>query len=157
MAPARLRLPTAAAAGVLATFSAVSSWRVAPQFLSYFNEAAGGPSEGEKWLDDSNLEWGTGLPELHDWTRSQGIELTKIWWPWKAIDTQYEFPGVPATNAVDAFDGEDPAPGYYAVSRQFLLRARLTSAHFEQTAPRFLDRAKLIEKLPGGLIVYRVE
>jgi 4-amino-4-deoxy-L-arabinose transferase-like glycosyltransferase len=157
LAPGRLRPSIAGLAASLALFSLASSWRVAPYFLSYFNEAAGGSAQGERWLDDSNIEWGTGLPELHEWTRRKGISLAQIWWPWKAIETGYEFPGVPASNSVPDFDEQDPAPGYYAVSRQFLLRARFTAARFASSTPRFLERATLVERLPGGMIVFRVD
>ncbi len=51
-----------------------------PDHLSYFNEAAcftrgmtaqisfdGGSSCGALWLDDSNIDWGQGLKQLHLW------------------------------------------------------------------------------------------
>jgi hypothetical protein len=38
--------------------------RVAPRYLEYFNEAAGGPREGHRWLVDSNLDWGQDLIRL---------------------------------------------------------------------------------------------
>jgi Flp pilus assembly protein TadD/4-amino-4-deoxy-L-arabinose transferase-like glycosyltransferase len=37
---------------------AVGVLRVAPQFLPYFNLAAGGARRGDRWLLDSNLDWG---------------------------------------------------------------------------------------------------
>jgi 4-amino-4-deoxy-L-arabinose transferase-like glycosyltransferase len=52
----------AAAAALL--FAAFSSLRVAPHQLAYFNEAVGGPAEGYRYLNDSNLDWGQGLKEL---------------------------------------------------------------------------------------------
>lgn len=49
-----------------------------PAELSYFNQIAGGPEGGKRWLADSNLDWGQGLkalgrlqserPELRDLT-----------------------------------------------------------------------------------------
>ncbi len=50
--------------GVLAALSAISSLRVAPYELSYFNELAGGPAGGLHYLSDSNLDWGQGLRGL---------------------------------------------------------------------------------------------
>jgi len=38
--------------------------RVYPDYLAYFNELAGGPDNGYRWLVDSNLDWGQGLKEL---------------------------------------------------------------------------------------------
>jgi hypothetical protein len=48
----------AAAGGALTCWLAVSSLSVHPQYLSYFNEIAGGPANGWRWLLDSNLDWG---------------------------------------------------------------------------------------------------
>jgi hypothetical protein len=47
-----------AAVGALALWLAVSSLSVHPQYISYFNEIAGGPANGWRWLLDSNLDWG---------------------------------------------------------------------------------------------------
>jgi hypothetical protein len=47
-----------AAVGALACWLAVSSLSVHPYYLSYFNEIAGGPANGWRWLLDSNIDWG---------------------------------------------------------------------------------------------------
>lgn len=41
--------------------------RVAPHYLAYFNEIAGGPKEGYRRLVDSSLDWGQDLPGLKTW------------------------------------------------------------------------------------------
>jgi hypothetical protein len=41
--------------------------RVHPHHLSYFNEIAGGPEEGHRYLLDSNLDWGQDLHALSSW------------------------------------------------------------------------------------------
>ncbi len=51
----RFRLPLLA---VLVAWLAVSSFLVHPHYLAYFNEVAGGPAHGSRWLIDSNLDWG---------------------------------------------------------------------------------------------------
>ena len=40
---------------------------VAPHYLAYFNELAGGPANGFKELVDSNLDWGQDLKNLKLW------------------------------------------------------------------------------------------
>ncbi|MFL6234977.1 MAG: ArnT family glycosyltransferase [Thermoanaerobaculia bacterium] len=47
-----------AAVAALALWLAVASFSFHPQYLSYFNEIAGGPANGWRWLLDSNLDWG---------------------------------------------------------------------------------------------------
>ncbi|HVT73985.1 MAG TPA: glycosyltransferase family 39 protein [Lacunisphaera sp.] len=47
-----------------------SAARIAPHFLAYFNELAGGPGHGRFHLTDSSLDWGQDLPGLKDWLAS---------------------------------------------------------------------------------------
>ncbi len=42
----------------LAVWLGVSSFGIHPHYLAYFNELAGGPANGGRWLIDSNLDWG---------------------------------------------------------------------------------------------------
>jgi hypothetical protein len=42
----------------LAAWLGVSSLSIHPHYLAYFNEVAGGPANGGRWLIDSNLDWG---------------------------------------------------------------------------------------------------
>jgi hypothetical protein len=58
----------AALAGLL-VWQAVAFAGIWPDHLAYFNEIAGGPSDGYRWLDDSNLDWGQGLIQLRDHLR----------------------------------------------------------------------------------------
>ena len=44
--------------------SRVSSLRAYPQGISYFNEWIGGPTQGWRYLADSNIDWGQNLPDL---------------------------------------------------------------------------------------------
>ena len=53
-------------AALLAWHIGESLW-ISPHYLAYFNEIAGGPSEGANHLVDSSLDWGQDLPGLKDW------------------------------------------------------------------------------------------
>jgi hypothetical protein len=44
--------------GALLLWLAAASLSVHPLYLGYFNEIAGGPANGWRWLLDSNLDWG---------------------------------------------------------------------------------------------------
>ncbi len=46
---------------------------VAPHYLAYFNELAGGPGNGYKELVDSNLDWGQDLKSLKAWLAARHI------------------------------------------------------------------------------------
>ena len=58
----RRRWQRAAAAVLLG--SLCSTLLSAPRFLSYFNAFVGGPSNGYKYLSDSNIDWGQDLRDL---------------------------------------------------------------------------------------------
>jgi tetratricopeptide (TPR) repeat protein len=44
---------------------------VMPQWLSYFNLAAGGPAHGDRWLLDSNLDWGQDDTRLQEFLQDE--------------------------------------------------------------------------------------
>lgn len=54
----------AVACGLLIGWNVVELARVYPYDLAYFNQIAGGPAGGYKWLVDSNLDWGQDLKGL---------------------------------------------------------------------------------------------
>src|SRR5262249_54245989 len=53
-----------ALAAVLVAWCVAETALIYPHFLAYFNEIAGGPSGGYRWLVDSNLDWGQDLKGL---------------------------------------------------------------------------------------------
>jgi hypothetical protein len=62
---------------VLAVWYVVSSATIFPHYLAYFNELAGGPENGHKYLVDSNLDWGQDLKGLKRYMEKRGIE--RVW------------------------------------------------------------------------------
>jgi hypothetical protein len=52
------------AVSIFLIFYIVSSSSIYPHYLAYFNEAAGGPDNGPKYLTDSNIDWGQDLKNL---------------------------------------------------------------------------------------------
>lgn len=62
----------------LALWAVVSAISVAPHYLSYFNELTGGPSNGYKYLVDSNLDWGQDLPSLKRFMDSNKIDRISL-------------------------------------------------------------------------------
>jgi len=62
----------------LVLLHAVSVLRVHPDYLAYFNEAAGGPSQGWRWLADSNVDWGQDLPGLKRYMDRSGIRRVTL-------------------------------------------------------------------------------
>jgi hypothetical protein len=53
-----------AALALCGVWIAAASLRIHPDYLAYFNELAGGPAGGDRYLIESNLDWGQDLPAL---------------------------------------------------------------------------------------------
>ena len=80
-AHAVVRVPailSAAAVLLLTGWYGVSVARVHPHYLAYFNELAGGPEGGYRYLVDSNLDWGQDLKGLKSWMDAHGVARVKL-------------------------------------------------------------------------------
>jgi hypothetical protein len=97
--------------GVLALALPLSV-RYHPHHLAYFNELAGGPIGGRMHLLDSNLDWGQDLRELKRYLDEQKIDDVGLayfgMYPPSKLGIRYHVPP------------REPAPGWYAVSANFL-------------------------------------
>ena len=68
----RARLGRVALGGLTALWVAVIA-DVYPHTLTFFNRFVGGPSNGYKYLADSNIDWGQGLKPLKKWMDAQSV------------------------------------------------------------------------------------
>jgi len=55
--------------------TAISSLRIAPHQLAYFNESVGGPEQGYRYLSDSNLDWGQDLKGLKAYVDKEKLPI----------------------------------------------------------------------------------
>ncbi|MGH9764488.1 MAG: hypothetical protein ACREDR_12960, partial [Blastocatellia bacterium] len=99
--------------------------RIYPDYLTYFNEAAGGPSGGSRILADSNLDWGQNLPGLAQYMSREKIDSIKLSYFGSARPEAYgiqnfdPLPSYPYNYAgVESKVNElqNPPPGVYAIS-----------------------------------------
>lgn len=98
---------------VLAICYLIPAISIFPNYLSYFNLAAGGPKEGYKWLIDSNLDWGQDLPGLKKYMEDKGIKTIKLGY-FGRVD-----PEIYGINYELA--GKEPEEGVYAISINYLV------------------------------------
>lgn len=124
---------TRGAAVALCLWAVVATAGVAPDHLSYFNEAAcllrtperigldGGSQCGTSWLDDSNVDWNQGLKQLKAWLeRNAPGRAVRIATPYTSFP-----PSVYGLNYTMADFSEmtnGPVPGLYAVSASLVAR-----------------------------------
>jgi len=90
----------------------LSVLRVSPHYTAYFNEFAGGPANGYRYLIDSNIDWGQDLLHLQRYMQEQGINT---------IQLAYFGHGLPESYGVNYVPLSLPArPGYVAISVSLL-------------------------------------
>jgi hypothetical protein len=72
------RLAGRALLGVCVAWAAVSATRSDPYPLAYFNELAGGPRGAIRFVADSNVDWGQGLPALKAYMDANDIDAVYL-------------------------------------------------------------------------------
>ena len=94
---------------------------IAPDHLSYFNQAAGGSDKGLEWLSDSNVDWGQGLIQLQRFIQDRGITDYAYFYFGTADPEYYGIRGRRITN----FDFViRPTRGLVVLSAHIIPRAR---------------------------------
>jgi hypothetical protein len=123
----RHRLCTAAIVASLFCLAA-ETIRIAPSYLSYFNQLAGGPTKGYTHLVDSSLDWGQDLIRLRQWL--EGRRVTDI--ASDPVYLAYFGSGDPAYSEIhatllpgyldwrDEIDFQPLRPGMYCISATIL-------------------------------------
>lgn len=87
-----------------------------PYHISYFNELAGGPAGGYRYLLDANVDWGQDLIRLKDWQQRHPDAK-----PLFCVPTGFVSPadlGIECGWPPKSVDGQQPElePGWYAIS-----------------------------------------
>ena len=88
-----VRLPWGTAAAIAcAAIVAIESLAIYPDYLAFFNAAAGGPKAGPRYLLDSNIDWGQDVKKLRSWLRARHIDSVCMFY---FGNTGVEFYGIP--------------------------------------------------------------
>lgn len=147
----------------------------APHWLSYFNELAGGPENGDRWLVGSNLDWGQDLGFLKKW-QQQNPEALPLF---TLLDSRYppSIMGVPVhipklvegktakdagiEQQPDEFKDLVPEPGWYAVSVNLLqpYQGRLftpPSARVSESLLRWFRKHKPVDRAGYSIRIFYV-
>ncbi|MCL4190329.1 MAG: glycosyltransferase family 39 protein [Thermoguttaceae bacterium] len=114
-------------AGAALLWSVASSLSVYPHSMSYFNELAGGPEGGHRYVIDANIDWGQDLWYLKRWldahpeARPLGMACLTFIYP-KHYGIEYTAPpqgpapGVKYSREAGKSPTVGPLPGWYALS-----------------------------------------
>lgn len=106
---------------ILALWYLAASLSIYPDYLTYFNEAAGGPENGHLWLDDSNLDWGQDLGRLQAIQARFPDEPFYVATNWIFHDQAF---GLNA-QLLQEDQIQNPPQGVVAVGRHWAIRHRL--------------------------------
>ncbi|HUO85302.1 MAG TPA: hypothetical protein VM534_09330, partial [Thermoanaerobaculia bacterium] len=129
------------AAGTLHTF---------PHFLVYFNELAGGPGGGNRYLDDSNIEWGESFYSLRRHLDNHGRERAKLE-AFKPLPYSAFGLDLPSMNFRDVVWPEEDVTYYVGGS---LLRRSSLSQEIPGVRFEWVGRYRPVDRI-GGIFVYR--
>jgi 4-amino-4-deoxy-L-arabinose transferase-like glycosyltransferase len=128
----------------LVLFVAVSSMRTFPHYLTYSNEAFGGPSLTYQWLHDSNVDWGQDLGRLADRLRER--------YPGQPVWLEYKGNGVPAAYGIV---GGDPLRVPPERVRGLLVVSRTLVAQPDGQLRALIDTSTPIDQVGNSITIYR--
>jgi len=126
---------------------ALTAFLVWPHYLSYFNQLIGGPSNGYKYLSDSNLDWGQDLKNLKIYVEKNNIDEihTRVsgWAGTQYYDINSQY--LPTDEEVLNTDFS----GYVAISISYL--------NLEYPKYSWLNSFKPIHVIGNSIYVYNIE
>lgn len=148
-------------AGVVVLFAllawvAVESGSIHPHHLSYFNQIAGGPRNGHRYLVDSNVDWGQDLKTLKRYMDEKGIQSIKLSYFGSVDPRQYGIDFEPLPSFLRIPGGRQPTP---------LRKGDLVAVSATNLYPLYVDLGGLAEHLrsispvahAGSILLYRLE
>ncbi|TSC52353.1 MAG: hypothetical protein LiPW39_596 [Parcubacteria group bacterium LiPW_39] len=151
--------------GILAVFSILIGWQmisvisVFPSFLAYFNELAGGPAGGYRYVTDSNLDWGQDLKRLAQWTQKYNIGQIYVDYFGGAIPSYYlgnkYLPWWGSRSPQDLNENG----GWLAVSATFLQggRGKLAPGFYDKNGYyNWLDKFKPVTTIGYSIFIYYI-
>ncbi len=109
----------------LLSWYVVENVKVYPLYLTYFNQVAGGPSGGYRYVTDSNLDWGQDLIRFSDWVKENDIkkiEFDYFGWADQSYYLGSNFEWLWRGKYLDAedFKARNKSDGWLAISVTYL-------------------------------------
>jgi 4-amino-4-deoxy-L-arabinose transferase-like glycosyltransferase len=136
----------------LLVFQAVSVLHAFPAYISYTNEAFGGPANSYKYLSDSNTEWGQQLKAVKRYVDTRGIKA--CWFAYfDQLVIDYRSYGIPCTPLITAeVPSADTPP---AIDGPVLISSAVLSGFETGTGP-LNPYAQFQNVKPSAVIEYGV-
>ena len=147
----------AAVYGVIIAWYIGASLYIHPHYLAYFNELAGGPDNGYRYLVDSNLDWGQDLKGLGLYMREHGI--SKVCLSYFGSDTPERY-GI-AYDWLPSFQLRNPSPNVQTMTPHdwvAISATNLQGVYFEDRDKYAILRTKQpVAKIGYSIFIYNLK
>ena len=147
--------------GILILWQAVSVISIYPHFLAYFNELAGGPSQGYIYTVDSNLDWGQDLKRLAQWADKNLPAGRQVYVDYfGGGNSQYYLKEKYAPWGGQRNPEEFPKGNYLAVSATFLQQGRgkvVAGLNQPEGEYQWLDNFTPVAKIGYSIFIYKID
>ncbi|MBI2057716.1 MAG: glycosyltransferase family 39 protein [Candidatus Yanofskybacteria bacterium] len=137
---------------LLAVWYVWSAVSIYPDFMPYFNEFIGGPKNGYKYLDDSNIEWGQDLKRLGKY-QAKNPDI-KVIYSWSHSSPEYYRVSMSNFKQADESGWWREPKGRFAVNTFLLIRMQLLSDQKNDPALNWLALYEPVDKIGQSFFVY---
>ncbi|MEM9410996.1 MAG: glycosyltransferase family 39 protein [Planctomycetota bacterium] len=121
-------------------------YQIFPHHLSFFTQVIGGPSQGYKYLAESNVSWGQNLPALSRFLKQEGV--AEIYMHLYGNDHPDDY-GI-KNLGFDDYHVYWPIQGFYVVSAHSLIQFSKT----DDTSGNWFDRFEPVAVIDHTLFVF---
>jgi 4-amino-4-deoxy-L-arabinose transferase-like glycosyltransferase len=140
--------------GVLLCLHVAENLRAYPSYLSYFNQFIGSSRNADRFLIDSNLDWGQDLRRLNLWAKENGVEVLAIHYFGGAIP-QFDL----EARVLGGYGpGRPPLPkGWFALSRHMYrvsFNPKISRMNYDDYLAQ--SGAEYVTTVGGSINVYRI-
>lgn len=133
-----------------------------PYYLTYFNQIAGGPAGGHRYVVDSNLDWGQDLKRFSNWVRDNDIskiEFDYFGWadPYYYLRDRYIWTNSTKYRDANDFKARNQSDGWLAVSATFLQGSQGPYDMPKDVNYLWLNSHKPVTVIGNSIFIYRIK
>jgi dolichyl-phosphate-mannose-protein mannosyltransferase len=137
---------------------------VHPYYLTYFNQIAGGPSGGYRYVVDSNLDWGQDAKRLAQWVHEHAVNRICVdYFGWSDVSwympREYRWTSSSQWRDATDFKAHNQCDGWIAVSATFLQNAngeRTFARESTEGTYRWLLEYQPVTVIGNSIFVYHI-